>query len=53
MLVPVSRYSYLFICAVLFIINCSFILFIVRLFILFSFSSILSLFVVQKRKEQF
>ncbi len=37
----------------LFVINRAFILFIVRLFVLFSFSLILCLFIVQKRKEQF
>ena len=52
-LCQLSVIHYLFICAFLFIINRSFILFIVQLFILFSFSSILCLFVVQKRKEQF
>jgi hypothetical protein len=52
MLVPVIRYS-LFICALLFVIDHSFFFFIVRLFILFSFSSILCLFVIQKRKGQF
>ncbi len=41
----------LFICAFLFIINRSFTLFVVRIFILFSFSSILCLLIVQKRKK--
>ncbi len=50
MLVPVTRHSlFIYLCS-LFIINRSFILFIVQLFVLFSFSSILCLFVVQKRK---
>ncbi len=50
MLVPVIRYSlFIYLCS-LFVINRSFLLFIVRLFILFSFSFDSLLFVVEKKR---
>ncbi len=49
--VPVSRYSYsLFV--LVFVINRSFILFIVRLFVLFSFSLMLACFIVVQKREK-
>ncbi len=49
--VPVIRYSLFVICCALFVVNRSFILFVVRSFVLFSFSLIRYLFVVQREKN--